>query len=80
MTVLRRKWLVHGGVGCLLIGSGLSITLDAAARKTNASHWLIWSSEGTLGLIILMSGLAFFGSAVRYLVLMDIARQKEQGS
>ncbi|MDA0912929.1 MAG: hypothetical protein O2818_05640 [Bacteroidetes bacterium] len=80
IKALRRKWLTHGGVGCLLIGTGFSITLDASARKLGTAHWFVWSGEGTVGLIVMMSGLAFFGSAVRYLVHMDNARKKEQGS
>ena len=35
------------------------------------AHWEIWVVEGTAGLILTMAGLAYFGSAVRYLVHID---------
>jgi hypothetical protein len=46
--------------------------LDAASRKMTEDSWEIWFAEGTAGYIVLISGLAFFGSAVRYLVLMNL--------
>ena len=71
------RWL-HGGLGCLLIGAGLSVTLDASAQRMAGEEWWLWGFEGTLGLVIFMSGLGFFGSSVRYLVLIDLKdRAKE---
>ncbi len=67
----RKRWFSHGATGFLLIGSGVSVTLDAAMRRITDTHWEIWVGEGTLGLVLLMAGMAFFGSAVRYLVHMD---------
>ena len=58
-------------MGCLLIGSGLSVTLDASAQRLGEAAWWIWAGEGTLGLVVFMAGLAFFGDAVRYRVQMD---------
>jgi len=72
MIDFREKWWSHGTLGCLFIGSGMSITLDAASRKMTEDSWEIWFAEGTAGYIVLISGLAFFGSAVRYLVLMNL--------
>lgn len=69
---LRALWWRHGGLGCLLIGAGLSVTLDASAQRMVGEAWWLWGFEGTLGLVIFMSGLGFFGSSVRYLVLKDI--------
>jgi len=71
MDNLREKWWAHGSLGCLLVGSGMSIILDAASRKIAEDSWEIWFTEGTAGYIVLMSGLAFFGSAVRFMVHMD---------
>ena len=70
---LRTLWWRHGGLGCLLIGAGLSVTLDASAQRMVGEAWWHWGFEGTLGLVIFMSGLGFFGSAVRYLVLMNLS-------
>ena len=63
-------------MGCLLIGAGLSVTLDASAQRMAGEEWWLWGLEGTLGLVIFMSGLGFFGSAIRYLVRMDLSEEK----
>jgi hypothetical protein len=31
----------------------------------------MWAGEGTVGLVVFMAGMAFFGDAVRYRVHMD---------
>ena len=49
----------------------MSVVFDAAFRRMAEAQWEIWVVEGTLGLCMTMSGLAYFGSAVRYLVHMD---------
>lgn len=75
---LRTLWWGHGGLGCLLIGAGLSVTLDASAQRIAGGAWWLWGLEGTAGLVMFMSGLGFFGSAVRYLVLLNLS-EKEDG-
>ncbi|RPG81998.1 MAG: hypothetical protein CBC74_000010 [Crocinitomicaceae bacterium TMED114] len=67
----RKQWWIHGTVGFLLVGTGVSVFCDAAVRRITESNWELWFGEGTVGLVLLMSGLAFFGSAVRYLVHLD---------
>ena len=50
----------------------MSVVFDAAFRRIMAEvQWEIWVVEGTLGLCMTMAGLAYFGSAVRYLVHID---------
>ena len=73
----RTLWWRHGGLGCLLIGAGLSVTLDASAQRMAGEEWWVWGLEGTAGLVMFMSGLGFFGSAVRYLVRMDLSEEKD---
>ncbi|MEC8401542.1 MAG: hypothetical protein VXZ16_02960 [Bacteroidota bacterium] len=75
---LRTLWWRHGGLGCLLIGAGLSVTLDASAQRIVGEAWWLWGLEGTLGLVIFMSGLGFFGSSVRYLVLRDLTNKAQE--
>lgn len=60
----------------MLIGAGLSVTLDASAQRMAGEAWWLWGFEGTLGLVIFMSGLGFFGSSVRYLVLMNLTGEE----
>jgi len=74
----RTLWWRHGGLGSLLLGAGLSVTLDASAQRIAGEALWLWGLEGTLGLVTFMSGLGFFGSSVRYLVLMNLA-EKEGG-
>ena len=75
---LRALWWRHGGLGCLLIGAGLSVTLDASAQRIAGEASWLWGLEGTLGLVVFMSGLGFFGSSVRYLVLKDIKDKAQE--
>lgn len=72
----RTCWWRHGGLGCLLIGAGLSVTLDASAQRMVGQAWWLWGMEGTVGLVMFMSGLGFFGSAVRCLVRMDLSEEE----
>ena len=44
---------------------------DAAYRRLSESVVEIWVAEGTLGFVLFMAGLSFFGSAIRYMVHMD---------
>lgn len=71
LDTARKRWMTQGMVSFLLLGAGLSVVFDAAYRRIAEAHWEIWTAEGTLGLLLLMTGLAFFGSSVRYLVHMD---------
>lgn len=53
----KSRWLITGGVGALLTGLGLSLTLEASHWKhANTEFWL-WIGGGTLGLILFMSGI-----------------------
>lgn len=67
----RRQWWMHGTASFLLFGAGVSVIFDAAFRRMSEAHWEIWVVEGTVGLGVMMAGLAYFGSAVRHLVYMD---------
>jgi len=71
LETARKKWFAQGTVAFLLFGMGISVIFDAAFRRMTEAHWEIWVVEGTVGLCMMMVGLAFFGSAVRYMVHMD---------
>ena len=77
---LRTTWLRHGGFGCFLIGAGLSVTLDASAFRAAGAEWWMWCVEGTLGLVVFMSGLGLFGSAVRCRTLLDLEEERNHQS
>jgi len=48
-------------LGLILIGAGLSMTLDAAHEKALNHNWFFYA---TFSLIILNSGICLFGDAV----------------
>ena len=77
---LKSTWLRHGGFGCLLMGAGLSVTLDASALRAAEAEWWVWCAEGTLGLVVFMSGLGLFGSAVRCRTLLDLEEERDRQS
>mgnify|MGYP006439755301 FL=1 len=53
---LKKRFLISGGVGSLLLGSGLSALIECGFLKhSEAPNWQ-WIAGGTLSLIILMSG------------------------
>lgn len=76
---LRTLWWQRGATGCLLIGTGLSVTLDALAQRLGEAGWWVWAGEGTVGLVVFMAGMAFFGDAVRYRVHMDRESKPPRG-
>lgn len=67
----RKKWFRHGTVGTLLLGTGISVLFDASYQRLSESVQEIWIAEGTAGFILFMSGMAFYGSAIRYMIHMD---------
>lgn len=71
LDTARKRWFAQGTTAFVLFGTGICVIFDAAFRRMSEAHWEIWVVEGTVGLILMMAGLAFFGSAVRYLVHMD---------
>lgn len=71
LDTARRRWFFHGTSGVIATGAGIAVLFDASFRRHSESIQEIWWAEGLLGFVLFMSGLAFFGSSVRYLVHMD---------
>ncbi len=68
------RWLLNGGVGALLVGSGLCFTLEVSHWKqagATAAEWVGW---GTVALSVFMCGISFIANAVRYRIRMDKSR------
>ena len=65
---MKLKWLTLSISGLILIGLGLSLLGEAIILKYEKKpfFWL-----GTLALIVVNSGLCFFGNAIRYRILID---------
>jgi uncharacterized membrane protein YdcZ (DUF606 family) len=53
----KRKWLVSGALGCILVGTGFSIGVEASHWKHRGEDWWIWVGGGTLGIAILIVGI-----------------------
>lgn len=68
MKDLKRKWLLYAVAGLLLIGAGLSLTIDAALMRLKEPNTHYWFYYGTFGLVVFNSGVCFFGQAVIYKV------------
>ena len=58
----RRKR--YGGAGLALVGAGLSVAMDAGARRMRGAETATWVTRGTLGLCLVGAGLSVFGEAV----------------
>ncbi|MFM2310440.1 MAG: hypothetical protein RLY87_2562 [Chloroflexota bacterium] len=66
-------WLGLAPVGLFLVGLGFSIASDAVIRKGKQESWFF---RGTLGLILLNSGISVVGEAVRQRIHADLDIQR----
>jgi hypothetical protein len=56
-----KQWLIQAILGLILIGMGVSVSIEAGFAKFSDQPWI---GLGTLGLVILNSGISFFGNAI----------------
>ena len=66
----KTRWLILSPLGLVLTGLGLSITIDAGARRERGTSWF---GRGTLGLVLFNAGLSVFGDAVKARVLYELS-------
>jgi hypothetical protein len=66
-----QQWSEMAPRGLLLIGAGASIVAHAASLRTKEKPFVIWLLLGVFGLIILNSGVAVFGEAVKHRALYE---------
>ena len=59
--MLHKKWFWYAIIGLVFNGLGLSVVGEAVISKSNGDPWFLF---GTFGLILVNSGLCFFGTAV----------------
>ena len=75
---LIAKYWWYGGIGAMLLGSGLSVLLHGSSlREIGDSCWF-WVSTG--GFALIMTGLRFIGDANRFRTLADVLRELEERS
>ena len=71
LSRIRRRWLFYSILGLILVGAGVSITGEAIILKGAGSTVTDWFLLGTAGLVVLNSGLSFFGRGVIERVRLD---------
>ena len=66
--------MVLSPVGLALIGFGASVTGYAVELRVQNAAFGTWFFWGTAGLVLLNSGVACFGEAVKHRVLLELER------
>ena len=66
-----QQWSELAPRGMLLIGAGASIVAWSATLRANGKPIWFWFFAGLFGLIVLNSGVAFFGEAVKHRSLYE---------
>lgn len=66
-----RDWSEMMPRGLLLIGAGVLITGQAVVWNARRRPIWQWALAGTLGLIVLLSGVSVFGSAIKHRALYE---------
>jgi hypothetical protein len=72
--IARFWWL--GGIGAMLLGSGLAVLLHAA--DLNRAGHALWFWIGTGGYALIMSGIGLIGHANRFRTLADVIRELDE--
>lgn len=73
---LRLKYWLYGGLGAMLLGSGLAVLLHGSNLKEIGDQWWFWIS--TAGFSGIMAGLSFIGDANRFRTLADVLRELDR--
>lgn len=60
------QWLWRGGVGAMLLGSGLCCTIEVAFLKHEGANWLTWCSLGAISLSMVVAGVSLLADSVRF--------------
>lgn len=74
---LRAKWLLCGGLGALLFGSGLSIAIECSHLKHGDGPFWLWVIGGTTGIGLTLSGVVVLIKAA-FLELKMKKTEKEE--
>ena len=67
-----KKWQLFSPLGLAIIGLGLSLLGYSIGLKLANVSTLTWFGWGTLSLITINTGIAFFGDAVKARVLYEL--------
>ncbi len=61
MKTKIKTWIWQVPIGLILLGTGLSMAIDAGSQKANGQPWFWY---GTFALVLFNAGLCVFGDAV----------------
>ncbi|NOK79045.1 MAG: hypothetical protein GFH24_608434n2 [Chloroflexi bacterium AL-N5] len=67
----KQRWLIFSPLGLALIGFGASMLGYSIELKTLGADTVTWFIWGTFSLIVLNSGVAVFGEAVKHRLLYE---------
>ncbi len=71
MNALKKQWIFYSVGGLILIGAGLSLTIDAAFYRFGHPENLFWIAYGTLALVVFNSGICLIGQGIICKVRLD---------
>lgn len=66
------QWNRNAPLGLICIGAGLSLVTHAAALKNQGRSFWRWGLLGTIGLVIVNSGVAIFGDSIKHRALYEL--------
>ena len=61
MKIKIKPWLWQAPLGLVLVGTGLSMAIDAGTSKADGQTWFWY---GSFALVVFNAGLCVFGGAV----------------
>lgn len=70
-----RRWRRLAPAGLGAVGFGASLLGYAIEKKVEGAAPSVWFAWGTVSLVVLNSGLAMFGEAVKHRVLFDLQEE-----
>jgi hypothetical protein len=69
-----QKWRLFAPLGLATIGFGASLLGHSIQLKTEGATTFTWFIWGTVSLVVLNAGVAFFGDAVKHRVLYELGK------
>lgn len=71
----RTKWMILAPVGLILFSFGLTVLSEAAHQRRSGEPTQVWVLLGIYSLVLINTGLIFFGEALRFRILLDVRRE-----
>jgi hypothetical protein len=70
------KWLFSGGLGTVLVGSGLCASIEVGFMRHEGASFIKWFLLGTVSLALIMAGLSFMIDALRWKIKLEKERKR----